>query len=337
MTPKLARVLNFLLRTFIALGALAFIIARIPEAGVWNEFAGIFVNHFSLATTYNHLAVLILLMILNWSLETVKWMMLVECLEKTGFLKALKGVLSGITVSLFTPNRTGEFIGRAFMLQKANPVDAALLNVAGSFSQLMITFILGSISLVFFLPVMQVQLSDFPTWINTTVISGIVFANLVMLLLYFNLPVIKYLPGKKLTGRIPQLTRYLGIYSYISTELLFKILAISLLRYILFCTQFYLALRLFDISIQAYDALYLLPVIYLALATIPTFALTELGIRGSVSIFVIGGFMAHYSGIPTTGTQNISIVMAAFFIWVINLAIPAIAGLPFVFRLKFFR
>jgi len=45
-----------------------------------------------------------------------------------------------------------------------------------------------------------------------------------------------------------------------------------------------------------------------------------LGVRGSLAIFFVGMF-----------TQQIpEIVLATIFIWIINIAIPAIAGAPFL-------
>jgi hypothetical protein len=55
---------------------------------------------------------------------------------------------------------------------------------------------------------------------------------------------------------------------------------------------------------------------YLAMAVIPTFALTEIGVRGSTAIFFIGLFSTNISGI----------LSASIFLWIINLAVPAIIG-----------
>jgi len=51
----------------------------------------------------------IILAFLNWGLEAKKWQVLIKNLEPLNYFVALKGVLSGVTLSLNTPNRMGEY------------------------------------------------------------------------------------------------------------------------------------------------------------------------------------------------------------------------------------
>jgi hypothetical protein len=71
------------------------------------------------------------------------------------------------------------------------------------------------------------------------------------------------------------------------------------------------------------------------MAIIPTIALTELGIRGSVALYIFG----LYSGqvLPVSGANSLGIFAASTLLWTINLGIPALIGTIFVFRLQFFR
>ena len=45
------------------------------------------------------LILVVIMMFLNWSLETYKWQLLISKIEKISFFKALQGVLAGVTVS----------------------------------------------------------------------------------------------------------------------------------------------------------------------------------------------------------------------------------------------
>ena len=58
----------------------------------------------------------ILLMPINWSLETWQWLRLMRYKSPLSFRKAFSCVLAGISVSMFTPNRVGEFAGRLLLL-----------------------------------------------------------------------------------------------------------------------------------------------------------------------------------------------------------------------------
>jgi hypothetical protein len=68
-------------------------------------------------------------------------------------------------------------------------------------------------------------------------------------------------------------------------------------------------------------------VIFLVLAIIPTFAIAELGLRGNVSLKLIGLF--------STNSLGISITTAT--IWIINLVLPAIAGSLLILSVKIFK
>ncbi|MFA6401838.1 MAG: hypothetical protein WCX31_09470 [Salinivirgaceae bacterium] len=57
---------------------------------------------------------------------------------------------------------------------------------------------------------------------------------------------------------------------------------------------------------------------------IPTFALAELGVRGSVAVLVIG----------TLSPLSSAIIAASVLLWIINLALPALVGAQFLYRFK---
>ena len=63
----------------------------------------------------------LVLMFVNWGVESLKWQFLMNKVERISFLKAYEAIFSGISVSIFTPNRMGEWFGRVFIMKKANP------------------------------------------------------------------------------------------------------------------------------------------------------------------------------------------------------------------------
>jgi len=50
----------------------------------------------------------VVLMPLNWGIESRKWQVLVLHVQRFSFLSAFKSVLSGCSVTMLTPNRVGE-------------------------------------------------------------------------------------------------------------------------------------------------------------------------------------------------------------------------------------
>ena len=93
-----------------------------------------------------HLGIILLAIILmpvNLFLETVKWQFQIRKLEKVKLNKAFTAVLSGISVSMFMPNRVGDYLGRVFILEKASHIKGVLLTMIGSLAQLLVTLVIG--------------------------------------------------------------------------------------------------------------------------------------------------------------------------------------------------
>ena len=334
---KVHKSLNFFIRSIIVALSLGFIYWKVFSTGKAGELVEPLEEFVFKEGFYPGIALLTLLMILNWSIETIKWQGLVNRIERISFFKSLQSVLTGVTVSIFTPNRTGEFIGRAFILRKSNPVTAVILTIIGSFSQLLVTILLGSIGLVITFFNYFIEIYTVPGWAKTGIYAGILLMDVVILVMYFNIPpIIAYL-DQRFNKRFGRWTKILHPTSEIPRNELIRLLGLSLSRYLVFSIQFYIVLQLFGISLPYATAAVLIPAIFLALAIIPTFALSELGVRGSVSLFFIGMFLKQSRGVAISEAESLAIVLAAGMLWLINLALPAIIGVPFVFKLRFFR
>ena len=64
----------------------------------------------------------ILMMPLCWLVESVKWRVLMRPALLLSIPQALKAVLGGVAISLFTPNRIGEYGGRILFVPPKKPV-----------------------------------------------------------------------------------------------------------------------------------------------------------------------------------------------------------------------
>ena len=157
----------------------------------------------------------------------------------------------------------------------------------------------------------------------------------VVLLIYFNLKTLSPLLSKVLRGRWGKYSHYAEVFSAYGPEVLFKILILSFIRYVIFSTQFYILLLLFKVDIPYPQAIILMSVVYLFMMVIPSIALTVIGIRGSLSVYMFSQYFI-YLGIPADNYQ-LGIFAASSLLWMINIVIPALAGTLFVFNLKFFR
>ncbi len=262
---------------------------------------------------------LLFMMLGNWFTEAAKWKLLIRTIEPVGILKSFRSVLSGVTVSLFTPNRIGEFAGRVMHLRPGVRIKASIASVIGSMNQLLITIVMGGISLV----LSHSHFISDNTFIQRVVVVILLCGIFAMIYFYFNMPGIH-----RITRKIPALrkiTLYTRVFESFSFGVLIHITIYSLIRYIIFSLQFVVLLWLFAIDINLIHALKLIALIYLVLAAVPSIALTELTVRGSVALFFLS---------PLTGDHT-GILAASSLLWLINMVIPALIGAVSVFYFRF--
>ena len=121
--------------------------------------------------------------------------------------------------------------------------------------------------------------------------------------------------------------KYSIVFSFYKSRDLLKVLLLSALRYIVFTTQFFILLHVFGVSVNYINAMILITTMLLAISIIPSIAITELGIRGSIAVFLFSLVSMNTGGV----------ISATFAMWTINLLIPSIIGVVFIFTLRFFR
>jgi hypothetical protein len=91
----------------------------------------------------------VFLMILNWGIESKKWQLLVNHVQRFDFTRAFKSVLAGCGVTMLTPNRIGEFGGRILFVAEEHRIKAISLSLVGSLSQLLVTLVMGCTGLLY--------------------------------------------------------------------------------------------------------------------------------------------------------------------------------------------
>jgi hypothetical protein len=294
--------------------AVFFISLRYLYLYVWLDKS--FLAIFSLAAERLHtfqgialLSVCSLLLFINWGFEAVKWQRLVRRFHSISLYKSYMAILAGSSISLWMPNRAGEYIGRIFILKPKARIKGILATLIGSVSQLLITLILGIVGLVYY---EYSRMDQHFLWPGLVLLGGI-FVFL-LLLFYFNINKIRHL--------LPQgpwlkpLRKYLLVYSLYSSDELSRVLLYSFYRYFVFSTQFYLLLLFFGVHVPVVEAFGLIFLMYLIQTVSPTNAFTELVVRGGVSVYL---FKSYSSG-PE------AILAASYGIWLINIIIPGLIG-----------
>ncbi|MBL4623857.1 MAG: flippase-like domain-containing protein [Flavobacteriales bacterium] len=268
------------------------------------------------------LFIAVLLMPLNWFLEIKKWQYLVSKIEGVSTINAFKAVFSGITVSAIMPNRMGEFLGRIAYINNADRIKAALITIIGSLSQLTTTIVLGGLSLIILLLETQFELQSIVQISLCIILLGII---IITPILYFNTAIIfTIFNNLKILRRFIKYAQVFKSYSYAELR---KTLYYSLGRYLIFTTQFIILLFVFQVEISIFNSLIAIAASFFVIATIPTPALIEIGVREATSLVFIGLFSDNHLGIIT----------ATFSLWLINIAVPALIGIGFVFQARFLK
>lgn len=310
-----------LIKTVLALGSVYFIYVTIISRPDFNEMVtGIKAallnpnNSFILLTVCT-------LMLVNWLIETGKWKLLLQRFYPANWLSCFRAVMSGVTVSIFTPNRTGEFAGRVMHLESGSRIKGAIAAIIGSMNQLLVTILAGGLGLIFSLK----DFIDEDHVVVNLVAALILFGLLCLLFIYFRLPLLGKLIAK--TNALKKLALYARIFSLYTKYDLLKLTLLSSLRYLVFSYQFILMLEFFGISLPYFEAMRLITLIYLVMAVVPSIALSELTVRGSVALYFLS---------PVT-TNPAGILAATSVLWLINLAIPAIIGSLSVFYFRLNR
>jgi len=279
--------------------------------------------------------VVLLIMPFNWGLETLKWRFLIKKIEKVSFARSFIAVFAGITIGTFTPNRSGENLGRVFILEHANRWEGVFITFIGSLSQILITMIFGSAAYLYFFIVRTDYFEGhhYSIYLFMLILSWII--TFFSTVLYFRISWLNGFIRRFVPKKHDLFISHLKVFSYYKTTELLRVLFISLCRYVLFAIQFYVLLWICRIHFTVFEGMIFIALMYLFITAIPSITLSEIGIRGSVGIFLLEIF--YFSNPALVDQLAPKALLASFLIWIINLIIPALIGEFFILKLKFFR
>lgn len=268
------------------------------------------------------------LMFLNWGLEARKWQLALHNLQQLSFWKAFKATFTGSTMASFTPNRTGEYVGRILYIEEGKRLQAISLTLICSMAQLQVTLYAGLAGLWFFRrSFATIEADSYSSQFWMTVLFYLVLGGTLLLtLFYFRLSwlirVLHRIPGAV------KFIKYVEVLEECNATILLRILSLSIGRYLVFVAQYYLLFTVFGVEVNLWQTLQSVSVLFLVLAILPSFTfLTDLGIRWKAGIEIVQLYSSN----------TIGIFAAAFTIWLVNLIIPALIGSLLILGIRVFR
>jgi hypothetical protein len=262
----------------------------------------------------------VILMLINWTLESLKWQYLTRRLLPISLWKAIECVFCGLSWAIFTPNRIGEFGGRVMFLPPSRRIHGVFAMAVGAIGQNLITNVLGAISLMWFIFTFK-QLDPWLLFVLS--IFAVVFITL-FLILYFNIQWLVWL-----LNRISFLKKHhrffdiMGQYKF--TELL-SIMGFCLARFCAFSFQYYLVIHLLIPDLTFLTIIMLVFIVFFIQSALPSLDLIDIAIRSTAAVTLF----AYVTD------QHVAVIAAYTTIWLINLIIPAILGSLFNLKLNFF-
>ncbi|MEO1433956.1 MAG: lysylphosphatidylglycerol synthase domain-containing protein [Bacteroidota bacterium] len=264
------------------------------------------------------MVLVILMMPLNWILETIKWRILVNRIEQLSFWKAFRGILAGVSLSLFTPNRIGEYGGRILVVKPENNIKTVVVTLVGSFAQITVLLSMGGIGLSYFL--YQHYASETLLLYATMICTGLGLG--LLLLTYLNIDLL--IPVFERIPFIKRGVRYMKVLKRYDTRDLLRVLCLSFLRYWCYSSQYFLLIVLLGVESSYLSGMSAIAVIYLLQTSIPLPPITGLLVRGRLAIEVWSYL----------GANELGVLSATFGLWAINILFPALWGLFFILRIN---
>jgi hypothetical protein len=319
LTVAAKKLFSYLLKAAILVLAFIFIYRRVNNNANLKQFETL-IAHISHNQVVITMSFVVLLMIVNWVLESLKWKYLTRKLVIITAWEAIEAVFCGLTWAVFTPNRIGEYGGRVMFLPNRKRIHGLFAMAVGSFGQNVITNVLGLSALIWF----SFTFLHLNIWISFG-LSVVAISFMVLLsVFYFN---IRWLVS--LLNSIRFLKKYHRFFDimgrYKTTELL-NIMWFCIARFFVFSFQYYLVIHLLMPEISLFPMMMMVFILFFIQSALPSLDLLDVGVRSMTA----STFFVYITD------QKIAVVAAVSSIWLINLIIPAILGSVFVLKLKFF-
>jgi hypothetical protein len=276
---------------------------------------------FSGVANVNNLPVflsMLLLVPVNWALESKKWQQLVRKVEPITFWDAFRGTLTGLAVGVAAPAQLGDTIGRVAALRTDKRMEAIGAALVSNGVQFYVSVVTGTGAWFWLRETIPLNT------LSKNILEFALCALLVMGLIagFFRKRLTRWNSDKMIFKKMHSYLRIIGAYS--ERDLLLATFY-GLARYLVFLSQFVLALSLFDFGLSLVTLACCVSLIFLAKTVIPAVnVLGDLGLREFTALFVF----KQYNLPPE------EIITATFTVWIVNVMGPILIGIFLIWKYK---
>lgn len=312
MRKKIKKTLTFGVK--ILIGVLSFWIiynriSTIPhlkeQSLVWASEPGMYLT----------LLLVLCLMPVNWGIESYKWKTITDQVERVSYSTALKSVFSGICVGNIAPGRAMEFLAKIIFFKSENRPSITVLHFINGMFQMLITVTVGVISIAY-----KLNKNSPSSGFIYVVLAGGICMILFFCWTILNVPVIqqklKFIKWfRKIDGA--QFTQF-------SKLLILKLISFSIIRYLVFTTQFYLIYNALSPQNDMAQTFMSIAAYFMLTSLIPMISVIEPAIRAAIALFVFNN----------AADNTVIVVLSSTFVWIINVVIPSIIGYIIILKEK---
>ncbi len=262
------------------------------------------------------LLILLLLVPVNWALESLKWQLLVRKIFKISFGDAVTSTLTGLLSGLALPAQIGDVVGRVASLktpERSKTLGAALLSGGIQFYVAVFAGLWGIYAVRW-----QLQLSGSAFLVLVSLLWGIILLG--FLFFAFRKPLLATIPSHGYWQRVRSALEVMSAYD--DRELL-AAFGVGAGRYAVYLAQFVAGLLIFDFPLPLREMAACVALVLMVKTLLPALNLLgDLGLRGVTAVFIFGKF-----GIPPD-----LVIAVTLFVWFTNILLPALFGLLLVWR-----
>ncbi len=263
----------------------------------------------------------LVLMPVNWALETLKWRTFTQSFSRQDFWHSYRAVLAGVAISLITPNRIGDYGGRVLLSEQRQEWRVVVSTLLGGLSQMIVLFSAGIVGFAWF----SHNYLDWQLYPLLGILIGAGCIVAMMVVAFFRLqqliPLIRGVVGIKWWKKI---RRHIVVLRASKDRQRLQSLQWALLRYIIYSLQYWLMLAVLGVDLPVMDALAAITTIFLLQTSVPLPPVGALLARAEIALFIWGRL----------NVNEISALAATFGLFIINLALPALLGTVFIVKTK---
>jgi hypothetical protein len=308
------KILSILIKIAIGVASVLIIYFRLQD-DFTSENSELLKNSLVSSSGLWSLIICVLLIPVNWGIETYKWQLITKPIEKISFKRASQSVYSGICLGNLAPARATEFIAKIIFFKPENRPKITVLHFFNGMFQLSVTYVIGFVALVY-------RLHSFGenVWMAYTAVSSAITIILVFMISIWKIDKIL----KFISDRISKDKKTVRLEYKFEKSTLFQLFGFSFVRYGVFFVQMLLMMNVFSNGFSFEVALGI-ALYFLITTSIPMISFLEAAIRTAVALIVF----------KNTGISSTALALASLAVWLINIIIPSIAGYIILVRQNF--